>query len=166
MREIRGAHIETTWKPLPFGGTEFEFSWVGPERGTVLIDRLTIARINEEGGPLRESFPATLDLRGIPLRLIPGSEKEIDAFVRDAALYVRTDGVNALSWFWHCASVRARRPLRWVYVRLILTMYVWGLADWQQAEVVSWRCVWRRWRRAVECESQSRTTSASHSRQT
>lgn len=156
MRE-RGEHayVEVSLKSLPLGGTEFDFTWVGPEHASVLIDRLTIARI-KGGGPLREEFPTTLDLRGIPLRLIPGSEQEIVAFVRDAALYVRADGANALVWVWRSALLRARRPLRWVYVRLILTLYVWGLADWRKEEVITWRCVRSRLQRAKLCKSLSR----------
>lgn len=53
----------------------------------------------------------------------------------DGALCVRADRFGALRiWVY-----RATRWLDWAYRRCIITLAVWGLADYQQASIPSWR---------------------------
>jgi hypothetical protein len=123
-------------KALPFGAMEFNFRLEGPAGAPVSINRRIIKLLT---GEMPIQFPSKLDMRGIPLRLVGGSERVL--FVSDAALYVRADGYRIFAWRLSDALARIRRPLRWVNIRLILTLYVWGMADVRPGEIISWRCV-------------------------
>lgn len=82
-------------------------------------------------------FPARMSLDGIPLRLIPGSEH--DLFLHSCALYVRTDRAGWLNWLFRASARKTSRIARQAYERAILTLYVWGLADYEASKRPSWR---------------------------
>lgn len=145
------AFIALECRPMPFGAMEYGGRWVGPAGAPVRVDRSVIRWLT---GKQPQEFPNTLDFQGLSLRLVSGSDKQL--FVYNAALYMRVDGARVLAWRWHTTLARIRRPLRWVYLRLILTLHVWSLAEVSPGEVISWRCVRRQ---KKNCALQTRTTS-------
>ena len=62
----------------------------------------------------------------------------IESNVPFAAFVCRLDGWRARAEW---RGYRVLRGARWFYVRLILTAYVWGLADRHEAYPVTWRDV-------------------------
>lgn len=119
----------------PLGGWGRRYEPQGPAHLPIIVDRNFLRDV----GHSVDVWPVQIDLDGLPLRYLPGSENHPECFLRNAALYVRTDGRNWFVW----AYYRIRRPpLRafwFLYERFILTLHVWGLADYPHGCRPSWR---------------------------
>lgn len=119
----------------PLGGWGRKYEPQGPAHLPIMISHCALRDLGYDD----HEWPTRIELDGLPLRYLPGSENEGDCFVYDAALYVRIDGRNWLAWVYY----RVRRPLlrlvSFVYERTILTLHVWGLARYPRGCRPSWR---------------------------
>lgn len=112
------------------------YEWRGLSSWPVLIHGNTLSRLMEQ--PFKgNGYPEIVDCFPWKLRLIDEA-----AYHLNGAYYVRTDsGMWAYLWM----MVRANRMIQTLKQRIILTLMVWGLAYVEPGELISWRCVGRKW---------------------
>lgn len=131
--EVQEVLVHQYEKPLGRWGRRYEPQ--GPAHLPIMIDHRTLRDLEYDD----REWPASIEFAGLPWRYLPGSESYSECFIRDAALYVRADGRNYFVW----AYYRTRRPLLrafwFLYERFILTLHVWGLADYPHNHRPSWR---------------------------
>jgi hypothetical protein len=117
------AYIETARRTSPLGKIEQEtYKWVG-KSPYVRISRMLLREITND------YCPKALQLG--PYRLLMVDAEPWLDFV----LYVRSDKFGAL----RVALYRSTRLLDLIYRRLIITLAVWGLAEFTPAAIPSWR---------------------------
>jgi hypothetical protein len=137
------AEIVCHYQPKPLGGVGYRCKWQGPHSAPVMVSRQIIDELkldpNADDPLAWRSWPKRIEIDGIPLRYLLGSENYENMFIRDCALYVRVDGLN---WLTLAAWTIRRYVLRafwFVYERSILTLHVWGLAHRYPHQRPSWR---------------------------
>ena len=130
-----GAQIVLRQRNLPLGRSYLEATWEGPRDGLVKVQRIALRHVL---GFEPETHPSSLTIDGIRPRLIGETN---DDFICDAATYARADGLNIFVWLWLVVSTTVQRLTGWIYLRVILTLTVWGLAHVPYGERPTWRHV-------------------------
>lgn len=143
---LRGyAEILTTYRWLPTGDVELELEWFGPAEAPVRIPEtlyLTLLRGTIKDGKLPEVVTAL----PWPLRMVEQS----DGIIPLAAVYVRTDAeANPATYLYWRTFMLTRRAWRWLSLRLLLTLGIWGLLDWRANCERRWRDVFGPQRKAI-----------------
>jgi hypothetical protein len=137
------ATITCHYHPRPLGGHDVRCEWEGSRFAPVMVSREIIDKMNldpNSDDPLSwREWPKHIEIDGIPLRYLPKSENYENAFIYNTAFYLRVDGLNRLTWAYYVVRRHALRVFRFVYERSILTLHVWGLAEYPQAVRPSWR---------------------------
>lgn len=118
-------------------GLERRFEWRGPHNVPVRVTRDMLRDLMPQRNG--ESWPSRLSIDGVPLKCLPGSERYTETFIYNAALYMRLDGTGWFWWLYHVIRRPILRGLWFVYERSILTLHVWGLADYPLGCRPSWR---------------------------
>lgn len=131
------AYLNRCLYDKPLGRLGVRYDWVGDHD---LPLRVTSGEIREivpsfDGN----GWPQKIEIDGIPLQYLPGSEKYETTFLWDAALYKRIDGINWFGFIYWILRRRLRMMFWFLYERFILTLHVWGLADYPEGQRVSWR---------------------------
>lgn len=137
------AEIICHYQPKPLGGLTVRCEWQGPSSAPVMVSRQIIDELKLDPNaddPLSwREWPKRIEIDGIPLRYLPGSENYENTFVRNCALYVRVDGLNWLTLLLWIIRRYSLRTFWFVYERSILTLHVWGLARHYPHQRPSWR---------------------------
>ncbi len=112
------AFIEATHHEIWRGRGYETYQWVGPRNAPVVVSY-------------------DIDTRHLPWPL-----RKIDECLEwNGDYYVRTD---VAFWWVTAALARMKRPLQWVYVRLIITAEIWGVGRTAPGEFISWRNLLRK----------------------
>lgn len=137
MIEMKFATLVPRLYEKPFGGQCVHYEWEGLRNLPLRISRNDLREIvpSFSGG----GWPTKIKLDGIPLQYLPGSENYSETFIWDAALYKRVDGLNWLGFTYWRVRRNLRRVFWFVYERSILTLHVWGLANYSPVCRPSWR---------------------------
>lgn len=92
--------------PKHLGGCDYHYEWEGERHLSV---RIFADQVREIAPWFKgEGWPEQIEVDGVPLRYLPGSEWYDSNFILDAAFYKRVDGLHWFSFiYW-----RVRRELR------------------------------------------------------
>lgn len=118
------AYIETSVRRSPLGKIEAEnHKWVGKSPYVhISLDLVRYGEISKIDGDK--------EIQVGPYRLLL-----VDKYIGDYHLYVRKDRFGAL----RVALYKSTRLLDLIYRRLIITLAVWGLAEYHEMTVPTWR---------------------------
>lgn len=121
------SEVLVTIHALPFKKRYETYEWRGPRTGVVCLGGIWSCTEEAERAYLA----------GLPwkLRKLPYPKVTI------ANYYARVERFYVLSWGYHWLRARTQRitaELKW---RIILTFYVWSMADVRDGYVASWRMI-------------------------
>lgn len=119
---VPDARIVVRKTELPFGAFSCQYEWEGGKIALVNLDLVEMAQ------PISKDV---FVLGRLCLRII----SRVDSWY---GYLVMRDGWKAQLFSF---LYRASLPFRWIYVRLILTLHVWGLARYEEDCVPYWRDV-------------------------
>jgi hypothetical protein len=122
------AQIGETIESLYLGAQSKTFEWIGDPKDFVYVCHYQWRR---------EGF---LDSLPWPLEEVPEFHELYTKAFRRTDIGIQLKAFQNLQLFWF----GVHRRVQWVEMRLILTLYVWGLATMRQGENPNW--TWVGWR--------------------
>jgi hypothetical protein len=118
------------------------FEWAGPTHLPVRFGEELYFYARAQGIEFDIAHaPHSIKWLDWPLRLVDSSRSGLVPF---EAVYARTDGRNAAVWLWWRVRSLALRAWRFLSARVVLTLWVWGLAYVKPGARPSWRDIGRR----------------------